>query len=216
VTQNLEKIGQNMESIGVITIPFDYSETTHPNIVPICVAKIDEKGNPVYRGWIDQGVAPVVNGLIKIAERLLEDKFRASEITEYAVHTLSRIHGENLGEKPSLKVLNRARYHAVDLRAGGRRARRKLDVELFADTLESLQDQYNLASHYEAAETLDKLIEQVESLRLDHVRELLPLMLRNAEGDELVARFGQKRNTITKRFYRAMRKAANAAGISWE
>jgi hypothetical protein len=47
------------------------------------------------------------------------------------------------------------------------------------------------------------------------VKELLPWMLRNAEGHELSSEFGQKRNTITTRFYRGMRKAANAAGISW-
>ena len=50
---------------------------------------------------------------------------------------------------------------------------------------------------------------------LDKVKELVPWMLRNAEGHELSSEFGQKRNTITTRFYRGMRKAANAAGISW-
>jgi hypothetical protein len=40
-------------------------------------------------------------------------------------------------------------------------------------------------------------------------------MLRNADGAELTQMFGQKRNTITKQFYRGMRKAAEAAGIRW-
>jgi hypothetical protein len=112
-------------------------------------------------------------------------------------------------------VLNRARLFAVDQRAGGRRNRRRLDVELFTETLEALEDQYDFAAHLAARDTLDKIVEQLDLLGLQHVKEILPLMLRNAEGSELTGRFGQKRNTVTKQFYRGMRKAANAAGITW-
>ena len=202
--------------MGVITVPFDYTELTHPRIIPICIADIDARGAPVCRGWIEHGVAPVVDPLLKIAERLLADKYRASEIAEYAVHSLSRTHGDDIGDRPTVKVLNRARLYAVDLRAGGRRSRRKLDVELFVETLESLQDQYDIAAHLEAKDTLDRIIKQLEVLGLDRVKELLPWMLQNAEGHELTREFGQKRNTITTRFYRGMRKAADAAGITWE
>jgi hypothetical protein len=202
--------------MGVITVLFDYTELTHPRIIPICIADIDARGAPVCRGWIEQGVVPVVDPLLKIAERLLADKYRASEIAEYAVHSLSRTHGDDIGDRPTVKVLNRARLYAVDLRAGGRRSRRKLDVELFVETLESLQDQYDIAAHLEAKDTLDRIIKQLELLGLDRVKELLPWMLQNAEGHELTREFGQKRNTITTRFYRGMRKAADAAGITWE
>ena len=202
--------------MGVITVPFDYTELTHPRIIPICIADIDARGAPICRGWIEQGVVPVVDPLLKIAERLLADKYRASEIAEYAVHSLSRTHGNDIGDRPTVKVLNRARLYAVDLRAGGRRSRRKLDVELFVETLESLQDQYDIAAHLEAKDTLDRIVKQLELLGLDRVKELLPWMLQNAEGHELTREFGQKRNTITTRFYRGMRKAADAAGITWE
>jgi hypothetical protein len=67
-----------------------------------------------------------------------------------------------------------------------------------------------------AKDTLDRIIKQLEVLGLDRVKELLPWMLQNAEGHELTREFGQKRNTITTRFYRGMRKAADAAGITWE
>lgn len=201
--------------MAVITIPFDYNEITHPQVIPICIADTDEAGRPVHTDWIEHGVVPAVDRLIKIADRLLLDKYRASEIAEYAVHSLSRTHGDNIGDRPTVKVLNRARLHAVDLRAGGRRARRKLDVELFVETLDALEDQYDLAAHYEAKETLDKIVEQLDVLGLDRVKELLPLMLRNTEGQELTNLFGQKRNTITTRFYRGMRKATKAAGVSW-
>jgi predicted ABC-class ATPase len=199
----------------VITIPFDYDERTHPAVVPICVADTDQHGNLVHRGWIELGVVPVADRLLKIADRLLADKHRASEITEYAVHSLSRTHGDQVGDRPSVRVLNRARLFAVDQRAGGRRNRRRLDVELFTETLEALEDQYDFAAHLAARDTLDKIVEQLDLLGLQHVKEILPLMLRNAEGSELTGRFGQKRNTVTKQFYRGMRKAANAAGITW-
>lgn len=74
--------------MAVITIPFDYDERIHPTIVPICVADTDAKGNPVHQRWIELGVVPAVDRLVAIAERLLSDKYRASEITEYAVHSL--------------------------------------------------------------------------------------------------------------------------------
>ena len=199
--------------MAVITIPFDYDEITHPQVVPICIEDIDERGRPVYRGWIEHGVVPVADALVRISGRVLGDKYRASEIAEYSVHSLSRTHGENLGEYPATMVLNRARLQALDLRAGGRRARRKLDVELFVETLESLEDQVDIAARYEAQEMLEKIVEQLDLLGLDSVKALLPWMRRNSEGHELTREFGQKRNTLTTRFYRGMRKAARAAGM---
>jgi hypothetical protein len=200
----------------MITVPLDYDEKIHPQIIPICIADTDAHGNSVHRGWIEHGVVPVADRLVSIADRLLSDKYRASEISEYAVHSLSRTHGANIGDRPAIKVLNRARLHAVDLRAGGRRARRKLNVELFVETLNSLEDQYNFVAAFENAETLNKIVAQLDVLGLDRVRETLPWMLRNAAGREIASQFGQKRNTITTRFYRGMRKAAVAAGISWD
>lgn len=201
--------------MAVITIPFDYDERTHSGVIPICVDDTDKHGNLVHRSWIELGVVPVADGLLKIAHRLLADKYRASEITEYAVHSLSRTHGAETGDRPTVKVLNRARLFAVDQRAGGRRTRRRLDVELFTETLDALEDQYDFVADLAARDTLDKIVEQLDLLGLQHVKEILPWMLRNAEGSELTGRFGQKRNTVTKNFYRGMRKAAHAAGITW-
>ena len=199
----------------MITVPFDYTEQTHPKTVPICICDTDAKGNPVHTAWIESGVIPVAEVLVRIADRLLGDKFRTSEIAEYAVHSLSRIYGQNIGERPSVKVLNRAKHHAVDLRAGGRRARCNFDVELYTETLNGLQDQYDLAAHLENSDTLDKLVEQVDRLGLEKVKTALPFMLKNAERKELTAALGEKGNTITTRFYRGMRFAAETAGISW-
>ena len=171
--------------MALITVPFDYSETTHPGVVPISIRDTDVRGDPIHREWIDYGVVPVTKNLLRIAERLLHDKFRASEITEYAVHSLSRTHGNQIGDRTGIKVLNRARLHAVDLRAGGRRSRRQLDVESFAETLEALEDKTDFAAALEARDTLNRIMEEVERLGMQRVKELLPLMLHNAEGHEL-------------------------------
>lgn len=200
----------------VITVPFDYTEITHPSTIPICIADTDSRGNPIHTGWVELGVVPVADGLVAIADRLLKDKYRTSEIAEYAVHALSRKHGGNFGDHPAMMVLNGAKWRALDLRAGGRRARIRKDVELFAATLDFLEEQYDVAAHLEADDMLDKIVGQLDGLGLDFVKTVLPWMLRNTEGRELTRQFGQKRNTITTRFYRGMRKAAKAAGIEWE
>ena len=119
------------------------------------------------------------------------------------------------GDEPSLRVLKRAHWYAEDLRVGGRRARRKTEVELFGATLETLHDQFDLISHLEAKDTLDRLMEELDRQGLDDIREMVPMMLRDCEADEFVRRFGMSRNTISQRFYRGMRRAAKAAGITW-
>jgi hypothetical protein len=197
----------------VVTIPFDYDEKSAGSVVPICIDDIDSDGNLIHPALIELGVVPVADLLRKIAGRVLNDRWRVSEITELAVHSLWRTDRENFGDVPSLRILNRAHWFAEDLRVGGRRARTKTDVELLTGTLEALQDQFDLAAHLEAKETLDRLMDQLERLGMDDIREMVPMMLRDCDAEELVRRFGKSRNTISQRFYRGMRKAAAAAGI---
>jgi hypothetical protein len=197
----------------VVTIPFDYDEKSAGSVVPICIDDIDSDGNLIHPALIELGVVPVADLLRNIAGRVLNDRWRVSEITELAVHSLWRTDRENFGDAPSLRMLNRAHWFAEDLRVGGRRARTKTDVELLTGTLEALQDQFDLAAHLEAKETLDRLMDQLERLGMHDVREMVPMMLRDCDAEELVRRFGKSRNTISQRFYRGMRKAAAAAGI---
>jgi hypothetical protein len=51
----------------------------------------------------------------------------------------------------------------VNLRYGGRRSRRRLDVELFAETLDALEDQYDFVADLERKEIVDKLAAQLVS-----------------------------------------------------
>jgi len=199
--------------MGLITIPSDYDERIHSSIVPICIADIDSYGNRLHMGWIENGVVPVADLLRKLSYRVLKDVHRVSEITEHAVHSLSRNHGENLGEAPALRVLKRAHWHAEDLRSGGPRARRRREVELFPATLDALQDQYDLAAALAAKDMLSRLMDQLDRLQLNEVQEMVDMMLRDCEAEDFTNRFGKSRNTISQQFYRGMRKAAKAAGI---
>src|ERR1039457_5743667 len=144
----------------------------------------------IYREWEERGVVPLADQLRKIAPRVLNDVWLVSELTERSVHSLSRKHGGNLGDDPSLRVLKRAHWYAEDLRVGGRRARRKTEVELFGATLETLHDQFDLISHLEAKDTLDRLMEELDRKGLDDIREMVPMMLRDCEAGEFVRRFG--------------------------
>ena len=164
---------------------------------------------------VDRGVVPVADQLRKISKRVLNDVWRVSELTERSVHSLSRKHGGDLGDDPTLRVLKLAHWYAEDLRVGGRRVRRKTEVELLATKLETLQDQFDLVSDLAAKNTLDRLMEELDRQGLHDIREMVPMMLRGCDAREFVSRFQKSRNTISQRFYRGMRRAAAAAGITW-
>ena len=201
--------------MGFFIVPSDYKEGAGVSIVPICIADVDSHGNLIHPGWVEHGVVPVADPLRKIADRVLNDTWRVSEITEQAVHSLSRKYRGDLGAEPSLRVLKRAHWYAKDLRAGGRRARRKTEVELFAATMETLRDQFNLVRHFEATDALDRLMQELDRQGQHDVRDMVPMILRDCTPREFENRFGKSRNTLTQRFYRAIRRAARSAGITW-
>lgn len=200
--------------MGIVTIPSNYDENRNDSVVPICMDDTDFQGVPIFPGWFELGVAPVADSLRKIANRALNDPWRVSEIAETAVHSLWGVHRENLGEEPGLRVLRLAHCHAEDMRVGGRRARRKSDVDLFSSTLENLQSSIDLVAELEAKDTLEQIMNRLDEMGLERVREMVPMMLRDCTQRELTSRFGGSRNTISHYFYRHMRRAALVAGIS--
>jgi DNA-directed RNA polymerase specialized sigma24 family protein len=199
----------------VITIPFDYDEKLHPLVVPICICDTDLEGNMIHPDWFERGVAPVADNLRRVAQRALNDVWRVSEITEHAVHSIWRNRGSDLGTNPGLIVYKRAKWYAEDLRAGGRRARIGTEVELFSETVDHLRDQFDLISQAENEDTLDKLVAKATELGMTDVVAMVPMMLRGCSAEQYVKRFGKKRNTLAQMFFRNMRKAADAADISW-
>jgi len=201
--------------MGFFVVPSNYSEKTHPSVIPICVADTDSEGNPIQRAWVECGVVPVADPLRNIAERVLREPWRVSEITERAVHWLSRKHHGSVAAEPSRRVLNHARWYAADLRAGSRRARRKADVELYAAKLQTFPEQYDLISDLLARDTFNRLMQALDRHGSHDIREMASMMLRDCVAAEFEGRFGQSRNAVSQRFYRGVRRAAGAAGITW-
>jgi len=201
--------------MSIITIPFNYNSKVDFETVPICISDTDADGNPIHFGWIERGVVPVAGKLLHLAARLLHDEWRASELTESVVHKLSRDFGAQLGTEPSHQVLSHARWHAQDLRAGSRRARRKTEVPLYYDFREEVvPDEFDLARAVAAQDTLDRLVDQLTEMQMYDVRDMIPMMLRDCDSREYNQRFKKSRNAVTHQFYRGIRKAAQAAGIT--
>jgi hypothetical protein len=179
--------------MSVITIPFDFDERHHRGIVPIAINTVDANGNEIPYGWIERGVVPAA---------------------DHAVHSLARRNGDKFGDAPELRVLKCAHWYAEDLRVGGRRYRRNMNVELFDSTVEALQDQADLFRDLKNRDLVDKLVDQLDRMGLEEVREMVPMMLRDCDAEEFRAKFGKSRNTISQQFYRGVRKAAFLAGIT--
>ena len=58
-------------------------------------------------------------------------------------------------------------------------------------------------------------MEELDRQVLQDIREMVPMMLRDCDANEFVRRFGKSRNILSQRFYRGMRRAARATGITW-
>jgi len=201
--------------MGFFVVPYDYREESHSSVIPIFIADTDSEGNPIRPEWIELGVVPIADPLRRIAQRVLFDVWRVSEVTEHAVHWLSRKHDGRLADDPSHRVLNHARWYAADLRVGGRRARRRADVELIRARMQAYPAQDDLIADLLARDTLQRLMEAVDRCGSPEFREMAEMMVRNCASEEFVGRFGQSRNTLSQSFYRTMRRVARKTRITW-
>jgi hypothetical protein len=201
--------------MSFFVVPFDYREESHSSIIPICIADTDSEGIPVNRAWVERGVVPVADPLRSVANRELGDPWRVSEITEPAVHWLNRKHQGRLPANPSHRVLSQARSYAADLRVGGRRARRRADVELLAATLENLREQRDPATDLLAKDTVNRLLKALEREGLHDIRVMALMMMWDDAPSEFETRFQLSRNALSHRFFRVMRRVAAAHGITW-
>jgi hypothetical protein len=201
--------------MAVITIPYDYNEQTDRSIVPICIDDEDGKGKRIDQRLIKEGVVPAADPLRRIADRILRDVYRASEIADYALHSLWRTHGVNFGDRPDLIIQKRASHRAEVLRLGGPRARRKKEVGLFDSTMENLQYQFNHAAAFQARDTIDRLVAELERRGMHDIREMVPMILMKCNAKEFEIRFGASRKTLMQQFYRRVRKVMKSAGLFW-
>lgn len=204
-------MGQKSENIfesrmGLIVIPADY-EKRSDRVVPICIRAEDDLGNRIAEGWI-HGVVRVADRIRTLARNFLADEWRSSELADETVQELWSIHKGDVGLKPHSRVYAHAKWKALDKRVGGRRVRKGLDVELLEHVLLTLNSEPEFDQQIETRDLFEQIEQRLIDMGMSDVREMLNLALHRGElnfrqeGHEL-------RNTISKRFWRGIRKAAN-------
>lgn len=188
-----------------VVIPPDHAER---RVVPICISDVDYHGRLVVPAWIE-AVEPIADPLREMTEIVTGDVHNVSQITEEAVHSLSARHGEKLGRKPSSQVYASAKWRAQNLKAGGSRSRKGLEVEFRDVFVECVQAQPAFADIVETRDIIDRLRGKAREIGRSDLETLIDLYLAEAE-DQIPVVFGvppnsRERNTLTKRLYRGIR-----------
>lgn len=194
---------------SLVVIPGNYLET---GVIPICIRSIDDRGNSVYRGWIE-AVEPVADTLRTMARTIMRDIWRVSELAEASVHSLSARYGEALGRCPHGRIYIDARWRAHDLAAGSRRTRVKREVML-PDHMVDRRDPYDFERVFEEREIVDRLEDELTAMGLTDVLEMMRMYTSDSD-DEIPKVFGvpegaagyRAKNTLSQRFRRGMRRA---------
>jgi hypothetical protein len=203
----------------VVTIPFDYEERSpseQARVVPICIKSTDEEDNPIDWGWFE-AASCVQDPLRALAKSVLNDIWRASEITEAAIHNLWRKHGHRLGREPSRRVYAAAKWEARDRKAGSWQTRRRV-LRAFDDLEEVVRkrvlvDPSNYGHVYDNELYFKELGEQLEAEGLDDVSEMLKLIRTGCTWDEIGRRLGKEPDTARIRFRRWTTKIFSRAGM---
>jgi DNA-directed RNA polymerase specialized sigma24 family protein len=213
----------------VVTIPFDYEQLPEPkNVVPICIEDTDRRGRKIAWGWFT-AVVPIADRLRGLARRRLNDEWRVSELAETTVHEIWYKHLDDLGLWPSARIWRHAKWKAEDLRLGGWRARRGIDLPLPEDdralaSLFQIADPKALARllpqrHWDFTNEIERrqfyqLLVNTMKLRGDiQAAEMLDMLCHGVSRAEINAYFQQKPNTLTQSLHRALRRALSELGI---
>jgi hypothetical protein len=188
-----------------VIIPPDHAER---GVVPICISDVDYEGRIVVPGWIE-AVKPIADPLRKMASRITGDVRNVSQVTEEAVHGLSAKRGENFGRRPSSQVFASAKWRARNLKAGGARGRKGLEIEFRDIVIDCLAVRPKFPCEVENNDLVERLREKARELGRSDLETMIDLYLSDAE-DEIPFAFGvrpnsQERNTLTRRLYRGIR-----------
>src|SRR5579863_9196360 len=171
--------------MGVVIIPFDYEQlpdAQRKTIVPICIASVDRRGNPIAPIWFEQGVAPVQDQLRGLARCRLGDVQRVSELAEITVHKLWEQHGQDAGILPWRRVLVRAMWEARDMAVGDSQWRIRHTVPLALGSLEGdvygngLSDPNRYDEIYERDLLLDLIERRIEKDHREEIREVFKML----------------------------------------
>ena len=191
-----------------VTIPFDYATLSAANqssVVPICIARDDDEGQPIAWEWFE-AVARISDRMRGLARRYLEDVWRASELSEWALHKLWRLHGCDFGHHPEYRVYAHASWHAKDLQAGSWHERRGVVTAL--DGLDTvvrerlLTDRNQYERAYQRKLDFQALSQQLVDEGLGDVSEMLDLIRDGCSWDEIGERFGRTADSARVRFRR--------------
>jgi hypothetical protein len=200
----------------VVIIPFDYDQlpdAQQKTIIPICIASVDRRGNPIARIWFEQGVAPVQDQLRGIARYRLGDVRRVSELAEVAVHKLWERHGEDAGILPWRRVLARAMWEARDMAVGGSQWRMKHTVPVALTALDqecfgiSMTDPNRCEEVYERDLLLQLIERRIEKGHREEIREVFKMLRQGYTWDEIARRLHDpKPEALKKRFWRWIKR----------
>jgi hypothetical protein len=193
--------------MAIVTIPFDYDQLPDPSgIIPICIDDTDRFGCPINPGWFT-AVEPIADRLRRLSRRALDDVWCVSELTEASVHALWGKHRHNLGRSPSARIYKHARWKAQDLRAGGRNARRGVDVELLDSILRKLRSAHDVHAHVEFDQLRGLLTRHFEAKGVPHIETMLDMWVAGHQWSEIADHIGKKPKAATQDFRRWLNRA---------
>lgn len=186
--------------MAFVTIPFDFSEDDR-SVVPICVKDTDPQGKDINRGWF-YALEAVADPIRSLARFWLGDVWRSSELADETIQHVWRLHGDDLGKRPSGRVYSTAKWNAVRKRVG--RPERK---EVGPEVLESLPDPYDFVTDMERRERIEKLLLQLKLQNKADQARIVELFLQDYEPEEIAKQLGKTRNAIYKQLLGGLRKA---------
>jgi hypothetical protein len=192
--------------MAIVTIPFDYFQLPDPSgIVPICIEDTDRNGCPINPAWF-AAVEPIADQLRRLCRRTLDDVWYVSELTEASVHAMWGKHGHNFGRSPSARIYAHAKWKALDLRVGGRNARRGVEVELLDSTRAKLRSVLDVHGQVEFDQLKGLLTRHFEAKGVPHIDEMMDMWLHGHEWNVIADHIGKSPKAATKEFWRWFRR----------
>jgi hypothetical protein len=204
---------------SLVVIPQNYEdlpEEQREQIIPICMAARDRKGQLIEPRWFFEGVAPVRKHLVSLAHYALGDPWCVSELAEATVHRLWSRYGTSVGRCPWRRVLKKAIWMAEELRIGDWRKRKYPNLYLGLDGLDQkireqmLVDPSTYVDLLEQQIMLDSIEERLEQQGRAEMRLVFQLLRRGYSWQEIAEHLGETgREPAKRRFYRWLKKAAS-------
>jgi hypothetical protein len=192
----------------LVTIPFDYHEqpaAKQATVIPICVARNDPEGRPIAWGWFE-ALARIPERMISLARRYLDDAWRASELSEGALHKIWRLHGVEFGNKPECRLYAHAVWHARDLQAGSWQQRRGIVTALegldHALRQRTLTDFRQYERKYQGDLDFDAFSRRLMAEGLEDCSVMLDLLRDGCTWDEVGERLGRTGDAARMKFHR--------------